>query len=228
MARAPLVVGRRPSRPARAFRGRTHRGMQGAATILVYNVTFEKARVDGLKKGCRLQAKLEAIKNRIVDLLPIVRDHVYHPDFDGSFSLKKCCPRSCPEWVMRISTSRTASPHQTALEALHTRHHDGTVGARDPAKTATRILRARHAGDGAAVRASEIAFVILGLWKTRELLRKLPLLAVASCGRLLPISCANDARGTGRIVTVAFRSADPPRGCRISRRSSQASTLVHG
>jgi hypothetical protein len=29
---------------------------------------------------------------RLVDLLPVVRNHVYHPDFGGSFSLKRVLP----------------------------------------------------------------------------------------------------------------------------------------
>jgi predicted RecB family nuclease len=32
------------------------------------------------------------VLSRLVDLLPIVRDHVYHPDFGGSFSLKAVAP----------------------------------------------------------------------------------------------------------------------------------------
>ncbi|MFG1690535.1 DUF2779 domain-containing protein [Gemmatimonadota bacterium] len=32
------------------------------------------------------------IAERLEDLLPMVRQHVYHPDFYGSFSLKKVAP----------------------------------------------------------------------------------------------------------------------------------------
>jgi len=32
----------------------------------------------------------------LVDLLPIVRDHVYAPAFDGSFSIKSVLPVLCP------------------------------------------------------------------------------------------------------------------------------------
>jgi hypothetical protein len=39
-----------------------------------------------------LADELEDLAHRIVDLLPIVREHVYHPDFLGSFSLKAVLP----------------------------------------------------------------------------------------------------------------------------------------
>ena len=32
---------------------------------------------------------LSAIEARLFDLLPVVRNHCYHPDFRGSFSLKR-------------------------------------------------------------------------------------------------------------------------------------------
>jgi predicted RecB family nuclease len=39
-----------------------------------------------------VEKELRRIRDRIVDLLPIVRDHVYHPDFGGTFSLKSVHP----------------------------------------------------------------------------------------------------------------------------------------
>jgi hypothetical protein len=36
------------------------------------------------------------IHDRIVDLLPIVREHVYDPAFGGSFSIKKVLPALVP------------------------------------------------------------------------------------------------------------------------------------
>jgi hypothetical protein len=50
---------------------------------------FEKARIRGLQKAVPdLKTELEALENKLIDLLPVVRDNVYHPDFLGSFSLK--------------------------------------------------------------------------------------------------------------------------------------------
>jgi predicted RecB family nuclease len=39
-----------------------------------------------------LAASLQSVVTRLVDLLPVVRNHVYHPDFGGSFSLKRVLP----------------------------------------------------------------------------------------------------------------------------------------
>src|SRR5438034_10980652 len=39
---------------------------------------------------------LESIEKRLVDLLPVIRRHVYHPDFGGGFSIKKTLPALVP------------------------------------------------------------------------------------------------------------------------------------
>ena len=36
--------------------------------------------------------KIDEIINRLVDLLPIVKEHVYDPEFCGSFSIKSVLP----------------------------------------------------------------------------------------------------------------------------------------
>jgi hypothetical protein len=41
--------------------------------------------------------RLRAIVGRLWDLLPVVREHYYHPDFHGSFSIKKVLPVLVPE-----------------------------------------------------------------------------------------------------------------------------------
>ena len=69
----------------------------GARTILVYFEAFEKARIEELAEWFPERRKeLLHINERIVDLLPIVRDHVYDPAFRGSFSLKKVLPALVP------------------------------------------------------------------------------------------------------------------------------------
>ena len=42
------------------------------------------------------EAELRCVQARLVDLLPIVRAHVYHPRFNGSFSIKSVAPALCP------------------------------------------------------------------------------------------------------------------------------------
>ena len=41
--------------------------------------------------------RIRSIQSRLFDLLPIVRDHVYHPAFAGSYSLKAVLPALVPE-----------------------------------------------------------------------------------------------------------------------------------
>jgi hypothetical protein len=66
---------------------------EGAETIVAYNASFEVLRIKELEEAVpRLAAKLKKLRKRVVDLLPIVRDYVYHPDFHGSFSLKAVLP----------------------------------------------------------------------------------------------------------------------------------------
>jgi hypothetical protein len=36
-----------------------------------------------------LAPDLDALKDKLVDLLPVIQHHVYHPRFEGSFSIKK-------------------------------------------------------------------------------------------------------------------------------------------
>lgn len=66
-------------------------------SIIVYS-HFEKTRIKALLDAFPdLAERLRAILDRLTDLLPIVRDHVYHPDFRGSFSIKKVVPALVPE-----------------------------------------------------------------------------------------------------------------------------------
>jgi hypothetical protein len=43
------------------------------------------------------RTELLELAERLVDLLPIVRNHVYHPEFQGSFSLKYILTPLCPD-----------------------------------------------------------------------------------------------------------------------------------
>jgi hypothetical protein len=59
---------------------------------------FEKTKIRGLQKAVpELQAELETLEGKLVDLLPIVRENVYHPDFLGSFSLNYVLHPLVPE-----------------------------------------------------------------------------------------------------------------------------------
>src|SRR2546427_4876185 len=59
---------------------------------------FEKTKIRGLQEAVpELRAELEALEGKLVDLLPVVRENVYHPDFLGSFSLKYVLHPLVPE-----------------------------------------------------------------------------------------------------------------------------------
>jgi hypothetical protein len=65
-------------------------------SVIVYS-TFERVRIQGLQKVFpELAAQLEAILDRILDLHPLIADHVYHPEFRGSFSIKHVLPALVP------------------------------------------------------------------------------------------------------------------------------------
>jgi hypothetical protein len=64
--------------------------------ILVYS-GYEKSRLKELAAAVpTLETSLMAIIDRLVDLLPIIRNKVYHPDFLGSYSIKYVAPALAP------------------------------------------------------------------------------------------------------------------------------------
>ena len=66
---------------------------EGAETVVAYNASFEKKCIVGLAEVCpALEAELMAIAAKLADLLPMVRNNVYHPKFHGSFSIKSVLP----------------------------------------------------------------------------------------------------------------------------------------
>ena len=87
-ARGPAAgAGRAPRRRVRG--GSHHRRLQRDVRAPVPRA----ARRGGRRRSPPRSA---SIAERLVDLLPIVRNHVYHPDFGGSFSLKRVLPALVP------------------------------------------------------------------------------------------------------------------------------------
>lgn len=68
-------------------------------TIITYHQSFEKGVIEELAKFCTdIATDLRALNERIVDLKdPFVDGGYYHPDFEGSFSIKKVLPALCKE-----------------------------------------------------------------------------------------------------------------------------------
>ena len=65
--------------------------------IFVYS-SFEGARIRNLaERFPKLARSLLGIEERLVDLLPVARDHYYHPDQQGSWSIKNVLPTVAPD-----------------------------------------------------------------------------------------------------------------------------------
>jgi len=65
-------------------------------SICVYS-PYERSVIEQLAEALpSLRTALQALVKRIWDLHPIVRDYYYHPQFDGSYSLKEVLPALVP------------------------------------------------------------------------------------------------------------------------------------
>jgi len=77
-----------PGDPRREIAAAMLEATAGARRIVTYSA-YEKTRIKELKALVpELAGPLDALLEKLVDLLPVVRNNVYHPDFRGSFSLK--------------------------------------------------------------------------------------------------------------------------------------------
>jgi hypothetical protein len=84
--------------PRRAFAESLLGALGTSGAIIVYHAAFERGRMEELAEAFPdLASGLRAAIDRIVDLLPIVRDHYYHPGMRGSWSIKAVLPTIAPE-----------------------------------------------------------------------------------------------------------------------------------
>ena len=73
------------------------RATANAERVVTYTA-FEKTRIRELQRAVpALAADLAALEAKLIDLFPVVRNCVYHPDFLGSFSLKAILTPLVPE-----------------------------------------------------------------------------------------------------------------------------------
>lgn len=69
-----------------------------SGSIVVYNQQFESQRFSELAAWLpEFAGPIKKIQRRLWDLLTVIRNHVYHPAFGGSFSLKAVLPALVPE-----------------------------------------------------------------------------------------------------------------------------------
>jgi len=73
-----------------------------SGSIVVYNATFESQRLSELANWLpEFSGRVKKIQRRLWDLLPVIRNHVYHPAFGGSYSLKSVLPALVPEMTYK-------------------------------------------------------------------------------------------------------------------------------
>jgi predicted RecB family nuclease len=69
-----------------------------AAERIVMYTPFERTRIRSMQQAVpELADELKHLEDKLIDLHPVIRDHVYHPDFLGSFSLKYVLHPLVPE-----------------------------------------------------------------------------------------------------------------------------------
>lgn len=96
-----------------------------SGSILVYNAAFELTRLSELAAWLpEYAARIKNIQDRLWDLLPIVRNHVYHPAFAGSYSLRAVLPALVPEMTYQGMGVANGQDAGLAWESLVR----GTVG----------------------------------------------------------------------------------------------------
>jgi hypothetical protein len=108
-----LAEGSADPRPALAER--LLQACEPARTVATYNATFERGCIERMAVALPAQAdRLRRLADRLVDLLPVVRNHVYHPEFGGSFGLKSVVSALVPE--LRYDTLAIADGATASLE----------------------------------------------------------------------------------------------------------------
>ncbi len=102
-----------PGDPRPGLAARVVAACAGARTVVAYNMSIERGCLEHLARAVPAEAAaLHDVAARLADALPVVRDHVYHPDFGGSFSLKRVLPALVPDLSyadLPIADGQTAS-----------------------------------------------------------------------------------------------------------------------
>ena len=107
------------------------RALDGAATVLAWNAAFEKECLTILAESSPAHAtELIEARDKVEDLLVVVRNNLYHPEFRGSFSIKNVVPALLPDMAydaLEVSDGQIAS---SLLERLLCRPGDSSADAR--------------------------------------------------------------------------------------------------
>jgi hypothetical protein len=126
------------SDPRRNFISTLCGALAEGGSIVVYSQQFESQRLSELAAFLpEFAERIESIQSRLWDLLPVIRNHVYHPAFAGSISLEvgaACtCPRvdlrrhDCCEWAGRGAGSLDEANEILGLMMRHWNTIAGTL-----------------------------------------------------------------------------------------------------
>jgi predicted RecB family nuclease len=107
------------SDPRRAFITSLCEALGKSGSIVVYNQQYESQRLAELAAWLpEFARRVERIQRRLWDLLPVIRSHVYHPAFAGSYSLKSVLPALVPEMTYEGMAVPNGQAAGLAWEAL--------------------------------------------------------------------------------------------------------------
>lgn len=109
------------SDPRRDFAESLLKALAARGSVFVYNAPFEAARLKELAEEFPdLAQGLDAIRRRIIDLLPLARKHYYHRDMFGSWSLKRVLPTIAPELAYDdLDVADGGMAQEAFLEMIH-------------------------------------------------------------------------------------------------------------
>lgn len=98
----------------------------GKGPVFVYNQSFELGRIRELAEDYpKLAASLQAIASRVVDLFPITRESYYHPDMQGSWSIKSVLPTIASDLgYAAMAVADGGAAEEAWLEILHAETSD--------------------------------------------------------------------------------------------------------
>ena len=129
-----------PGDPRPALAERLVRACEAARSVVAYNASFERRCLLQMADALPAQGdSLRRIADRLVDLLPVVRNHIYHPDFGGSFSLKSVLPAMVPE--LRYDTLAIGDGAMASLELERLLFREAELTAETKAQLRSDLLR---------------------------------------------------------------------------------------
>jgi hypothetical protein len=132
-----------PGDPRPALAERLIRACESARVIVAYGAGFERGCAHRMADALpALAGPLRSIADRLVDMLPMVRHHVYHPDFGGRFSLKDVLPAMVPE--LRYDTLAIGDGAVASLELERLLFQDAELTPEAKAQLRANLLRYCH------------------------------------------------------------------------------------